>query len=309
MYLKTKTQIIDVLNNINQKKMDFSSIFISPAWYTILKTYIDNNKDFDIKKLSFSSNTNSFLHSLWFFNSDDYCISTIKRNKILPLETINSQDWSEIDVINNNFRELLGEFLWNNNKLLNNISLIIWELLNNISHHSWWKDLNDNTGDVMIYANYQSWQYYNWKNFVQISIVDSWVWILASVRKKEKLIEKADDAIRKALEVWFTWWTILDNKSKNFSWITNHWIWLSVTYDTLKELKWDLFIWTSDCLFSYDWKENKEYFDEISKWKWTFIIFNIYTDWNTDVDFSKIKKDLLWKDWIIKNIERNIDFW
>lgn len=308
MYSKTKTQIIEIVNKLNGNNFNFSDTFISPAWYTIIKTHFEKN-NLIINDLVFSDNVKSFLNNLWFFNKNDYCISNLKRSKILPLKTINSQDWSEIEEIWNEFYKLLSEFLPENTKFIANISSIIWELLNNISHHSWKKDVYDDTWDVIISTNYQSWQCYNNKSFVQISIVDSWIWILSSVRKKKPEISKASDAIMKALELRFTWWTTLDPKNKNFSWITNRWIWLTATFDILKKLKWDLFIWTKDCLFSYNWKQDKEYYDKIINWSWTFIVFNIYLDWNSDIDFSKIKQDLLWEGWNIKDIEINIDFW
>jgi hypothetical protein len=273
----------------------------------LIKTlYKKNNKN--LEKLNFLKDIKRFLSVIWFFD-DNYNLSNIKREKILPIKSINSQIWEDIETINNEFIKLVKNFLWNKNQqLIDNIYNIVWELLNNICHHSWVEDINSNSWDVIISANYQSWQFFDKKNFIQISIVDSWKWILASVRQKVSKIETAKEAIKKALQPWFTWWTTLQNSSKNFQWIYNAWIWLTTTLDIVKRLKWDLFIWTKDCLFCYNWKKDKEKFIKIPNWTWTFVVFNLYTDYNIEVSFSDIKNQLLWnnKDEIF---DINFDLW
>lgn len=309
MFNKTKEEIISIIKKLKSWDYNFSSMFISPIWYTIIKTYFENNK-LDINKNIFWEHTNSFLKSLWFFEENEYCIWKLKQNRILPIKTINSQEGKEIEVINNEFHNLLKEFLWAENiSLTRNISSMIWELLNNISNHSWETDISDNTWEVIISANFQSWQYYEWKKFIQISIVDSWIWIVSSVRKKIPNIQTAKEAILKALEARFTWWTTLSIDSKNFTWITNRWIWLTTIQETIKKLKWDLFIWTKDCLYCYNWADDKPIFEEIPTWKWTFVVFNIYTNNNFDIDFEKIKINLLWENMKNTGIENTIDFW
>jgi len=313
MFIDTKNQIIEVIKRLNERDIDFTSIFISPVWYTLIKTFYDDKKIkiTNLVTIEFSRNTRIFLYNLWFFDDlSDYSISDTKRQKILPIKTINSQDWKDIESTGNEFYNMLNEYLWAWNKQLTmNISSMIWELLNNISNHSWTTDLNDNTWEVIISANYQSWQYFQKKRFIQISIVDSWIWILSSVRKKASWIDNAEDAIKKALECWFTWWTTLEKGSRNFSWIVNAWVWLTTTLEIVKELHWDMFIWTKDCLYCYNWKEDKEYFENISNWKWTFVVFNIYTDSNSDIDFQKLREDLLWKTKNDSKLEKSIDFW
>lgn len=310
MFNDTKNQIIEVIKRLNEGNSDFS-FFIGPVWYTLIKTFYDNNW-IDIKPdtICFSRNTRIFLYDLWFFDIWEYCISSTKRKKILPIKTVNSQYWENIDNISNEFYGILSEYLWVNNKqLINNITKMIWELLNNICNHSWTPDVNDNTWEVIISANYQSWQYFQRKNFIQISIVDSWVWILSSVRKKVPWINNSEDAIKKALECWFTWGTTLEKWSRNFSWMVNAWVWLTTTLEIIKVLGWDIFIWTKDCLYSYDWKEDKESFEKMDNWKWTFVVFNIYTDTDSDVNFDKLRIDLLWKSKNDSKFEKSIDFW
>lgn len=310
MFNDTKNQIIKVVKRLNENNDDFC-FFISPVWYTLIKTFYDYKWiPLNPELIKFYSNTSSFLFSLWFFDVCEYCIPTTKRKKILPIRTINSQDWRDIEDIGNEFYNILNEYLWEENKqLINNITKMIWELLNNISNHSWGTDLNDNTWEVIISANYQSWQYFERTNFIQISIVDSWVWILSSVRKKIPWINSSKDAIKKALECWFTWWTTLEKWKRNFSWIVNAWVWLTTTLEIVKELRWDMFIWTKDCLYCYNWKEDKESFEDIDNWKWTFVVFNIYTDTDSDVDFDKLRIELLWKNKNDLKLEKSIDFW
>ena len=309
MFIKTKNQILDVVKKLNENSNDFTSNFISPAWYTIIKTSHEKyNKD--LNKLLFSSWTNNFLNLLWFYDNREYNISKIKRSKILPLKTINSQDWTDIDNISNEFYEILNEFLWYKNIwLTKNITCMIWELLNNISNHSWKSDLYDNTWEVTILSNYQSGQYYKKNNFIQISIVDSWKWILSSVRKKLPDIQNTEEAIKKALEPWFTWWTTLNDNNKNYNWTYNAWIWLTTTLDIIKKLGWDLFIWTKDCLYCYNWKKWDESFLKMPNWVWTFVVFNIYTDNVLEIDFSELRKQLLNDSILSQDFDLNIDFW
>ena len=313
MFLKTKNQIVKVIKRLNEGNIDFTSIFISPIWYTLIKTFYDDKKIkiTNLVTIEFSRNTRIFLYNLWFFDDLwDYSISDTKRQKILPIKTINSQDWKDIEDIGNEFYNMLNEYLWQWNKQLTlNISSMIWELLNNISNHSWTADLNDDTWEVIISANYQYWQFFQKKWFIQISFVDSWIWILSSVRKKASWIDNAKDAIIKALECWFTGWTTLEKGNRNFSWIVNAGVWLTTTLEIVKELHWDMFIWTKDCLYCYNWKENKEYFENIGNWKWTFVVFNIYIDTNSDIDFHKLREDLLWKNKNDLKLEKSIDFW
>ncbi|MDD3302103.1 MAG: ATP-binding protein [Candidatus Gracilibacteria bacterium] len=309
MFNDTKNQIIEVIKRLNEGNSDFS-FFIGPVGYTLIKTFYDNN-GIDIKPdtICFSRNTRIFLYDLGFFDIGEYCISSTKRKKILPIKTVNSQYGENIDNISNEFYGILSEYLGVNNKqLINNITKMIGELLNNICNHSGTPDVNDNTGEVIISANYQSGQYFQRKNFIQISIVDSGVGILSSVRKKVPGINNSEDAIKKALECGFTGGTTLEKGSRNFSGMVNAGVGLTTTLEIIKVLGGDIFIGTKDCLYSYDGKEDKESFEKMDNWKGTFVVFNIYTDTDSDVNFDKLRIDLLGKSKNDSKFEKSIDF-
>lgn len=310
MFSKTQKEILSILEKLSKSDYDFSW-FISPAWYTVIKSFFDLHQ-MDIGNVSFSnSNVTSFLKILWFFDENDYSIVESKQKKILPIRTINSQDWTDIEIITNEFSNLLIEFLWRDyENLIAPMTKMIWELLNNISDHSGERDLYDETWEVIISANYQSWQFYSKKNFIQIAIIDTWVWFLNSVKKKAPEILTARDAIEKALEARFTWGTTLDPNNRNFSWITNRWIWLTTTLEILKKLEGDLFIGTRECLYGYNGKTKETIFEDMPLvWKWSIVIFNIYTDKNIGLDFMEIEEKLLGTSEINSDIENSIDFW
>ncbi len=306
MYNKTKSIIKDVLKKLNLQDYNFINTFIPPAWYTIIKTYCENKK-INKKQLIFDNNVKNFLDKLWFYNWE----CNILKETILPIRTITTQySDDEIEETTNDFDKLLKNYLWAwKDSLIRNIIKILWELLNNISHHSWKKDLNSDLW-VLISENFQSWQYYKKNNFLQIAIVDSWVWILSSVRRVLPHIQTAEDAIKKALEPKFTWWTTLNCMWKDLSWFYNAWVWLTTSLETIKRLEGDIFIWTKDCLFSYNWKEKQEKFEKIQTWKWTFVVLNIYTKKDININFVDIRKWYLWDNSLeIKDFDNNIDFW
>lgn len=264
MFLITKNRIINILNDLNNWEIknidDYISYIFAKAFYEKEKLEFKNNK----------------------FDSKNFLITTI-----------HNQNWNDVDIINNKFIELI----WNNIKdkdFIANFYNIVWELLNNICHHSGIKDLNDNSWNVIISANYHSVYIDENQNIIQVIVVDSGKWILKSVREKIPKIKSAKEAILKALEPWFTGGTIL--KSNNYNWIYNAGIWLTVTYNIIKRWKWDLFIWTKDSLFSYDGKREKEDFIDIPNWAGTFIILNLYIDNLVGVNFMEMKKDLLIND-------------
>lgn len=114
------------------------------------------------------------------------------------------------------------------------------------------------------------------------------------------------------MEPKFSWGTTLENKWKDWAWIYNAWVWLTTSFEIIKKLAWDIFIWTKDCLFSYNWEIRKEYFELIQTWKWTFVVFNIYTDRDIEVDFDDIRtKYMSFGSKCLKNqdFDNNIDFW
>ena len=297
MYNRTKDSIIYILECLSKWEKEFKW-FIPPACYTILKTYA-KSKDIDLDNLNFEKKVKLFLDEINFFDDSNF---NIKAKNILPISTIHTQDWNDIDEITNNFWELLKCFLWNKEKkLVSNMTNMLWELLNNVAHHSGETDKNGYNSLSMINYNFHSWQFFYKENFIQIAIVDAWIWILSSVRKKIPKIQETSEAIKKALEANFTWWSIL-----NKNWISNAGIWLTVTFDTIKKLWWDMFIWTKDCLFSYNWDSKKSLFEKIPNWKGTFVILNIYTNKETNVNFYDIKNNYL-KNW--NNVDLNINFW
>lgn len=294
MFDKTKSTIIKILKDLSEWNREISG-FMPPIWYCLTKTFADW-KDIDINEFKFDDKVDSFLRTLNFYDND--CINN---SKILPIRTIPNQDWPENDLIANEFNNLIKKFLWTwKENLVSSMYKILWELLNNIAHHSWEID-KSNPSQAYIFPNYESWQYFEGSNLIQMAIVDAWIWILSSVRKKKREIQTAEEAIKQALEPHFTWWTILNN-----NWISNAWLWLTVTLEIIKRLKWDIFIWTMDCLYSYNWNSWKEYYEKIPSWKWTFIVINVYTKEESNIDISNIRWKYLKNDEIF---DLNLNFW
>lgn len=270
--------------------------FASPTIYVLLKTYAKEN-NIDLHSYTFDFNVHSFLKRLNFFDDQH----EIQSPWILPIRTITSQATEEIDKTTNLFSDLLTQFTWNKKqKLMKNIQAIIGEMLNNIDHHSGTPDA-DNPEQVYISANYQSWQFYKKAKCIQIVVADAWIGIMASVRNKIREIERTEDAIKKALEPKFTWGTRLNNSGHS-----NAWMWLTTTLEAIKQLGWDLFIGTRDCLFSYNGRTWEEKYETIPLWKGTFVIFNIYTDTDINIDFSDIKNTFFEKD---ENFDFDGIFW
>lgn len=295
MFSKTRNTIKEILKDLEDWNRNIQW-FMPPIWYCLVKTF-SKNKEIDISEFEFNLKVKTFLNSLNFYENN----FKSQIDKILPIRTINSQDWLEVDEITNEFWDLIKKFLWAwNEKLASNMVKMLGELLNNIAHHSWTPDIY-NKNQAFIEANYQSWQYFEWANLIQIAIVDSGIWILSSVRKKDRSIQNSEEAIKKALEPNFTWWTVLNN-----SWISNAWIWLTVTLEMIKELKWDIFIWSKECLFSYNWNTQEELYEMIPSWKWTFVVLNIYTNNGIDIDILDIRNKYLKND---ENFDLDLNFW
>ena len=285
MYTETNRDIMYLLTKLSQDECYFPG-FASPTIYVLLKTYAKEN-NIDLNSYTFDNNVYEFLKRLNFFDDQH----EIKSPCILPIRTITSQETQEIDRTTNLFSELLKKITQNtNDNLMKNIEAIIAEMLNNIDNHSGKPD-KDNPTQVYISANYQSWQFYKNAKCIQIVVADAWIGILASVRRKVQEIQKTEDAIKKALEPKFTWGTRLNN-----SWHSNAWMGLTTTLEAIKQLEWDLFIGTKDCLFSYNGRTWEEKYETIPPWKGTFVIFNIYTDTDTNIDFSDIKRTLMQND-------------
>ncbi len=271
MYEKTKQTIKIIVEKLLNNDYDFRWIFVSCIGYNLIKVYA---KTFDKNLLDFifDESVDWFLNEIGFYD-DNFKLSNYNTQKrITPIYSI-VWFW-EVEKISNNFYDRLKIILWTEyQSIIVNLSNAIFELLNNIEHHSWadlWEIAN----------NFSSAQIYLWKWFLQIAIVDTGIWILSSVRKKDKNIQTADKAILKALERWFTWKTQLINQ-----WHHNKWLWLTRTKEIIKQLKWDLFIWTRDYLYCYSWQNDKEEFLKFEKsWRWTYITINIYYDkiWKID---------------------------
>lgn len=163
MYNKTKNDIIKtILEKLDSEDTNFIKFFMSPAWYTIIKTYCDKNK-INLNNLKFDDNVEEFLNKLWFYDWK----YEISKDTVLPIKTITTQYCDdEIEETTNKFGELLKEYMWKwKDNIIRNIIKILWELLNNISHHSWEKDLLNDDWKVFISQNYQSGQYYSKKTF------------------------------------------------------------------------------------------------------------------------------------------------
>jgi len=263
MYDKTKDTIKIIVEKLLNNDYDFRGIFISCIGYNLIKTYAKTfNKN--LLDFVFDESVDWFLSEIGFYDDNFKLSNHNTQQRITPIYSI-YWFW-EVEKISSNFYDRLEIILRKEYKsVIANLSNAIFELLNNIEHHSWanlWE----------IADNFSSAQIYLWKWFLQIAIVDSWIWILSSVRKKDRNIETADKAILKALERGFTWKTQLINQ-----WHHNKWLWLTKTKEILKQLEWDLFIWTRDYLYCYNWESNKEEFVKFNNpWRWTYIAINVY---------------------------------
>ena len=73
-------------------------------------------------------------------------------------------------------------------------------------------------------------------------------------------------------------------------------MWLTKTKEILKQLKWDLFIWSRDYLYCYNWEKDKEEFVKFEKsWRGTYIAINLYYDkiWKIDKNsYNELENDL-----------------
>lgn len=295
MFNKTRNTIKNILENLSNWDKKING-FVPPIWYCLIKTF-SKDKNIDISEFEFKPKVKNFLNSLNFY--DENCETEV--DKILPIRNIPTQEWKEVDLITNEFWDLIKKFLWSwKEKLASNMIKMIWELLNNIAHHSWEIDKN-NHNQAFIYDNYQSGQYFDKSNLIQIAIVDAWIWIFSSVRKKDKNIKTAKEAIKKAFEPHFTWWTIL-----NSNWISNAWLWLTVTLEIIKKLKWDMFVWTKDYLYSYHWKKWEEIYEKIPTWKWTFVVLNIYTKEEAEIDIFDVRNKYLNEEEVF---DIDLNFW
>jgi len=283
MFIRVKDNLKTILTNLNSNNFDFTNIFIDPIWYTLIKTFFEKN-NLDLNQIKFSKESMEFLTTLWFFNQKDFDLSNLKMKKILPIKTIDSSE-EEINDISEEFEKLLKEYLIVEDKrLLEDFYTMTSELLNNIVHHSWKRDVFDNTEDEEICSNFQTGQYFLKSNFIQIAIVDSGIWIYASIKKKHKNIKTTQMALEKAFLEGVTGGYTHKLKKKDLKNQSNRWIGLTKCLNIVKENKWDLLLWTKDCLFTYEgktWKKNYENFDN-NLWTWTFIVFNIYIENNKD---------------------------
>lgn len=288
LYNETKNTILKVLEKlVDNKVSDFRDIwFLNPIWYCIIKSYAKDRK-IDLNKLIFNNSVADFIDQIWFFDSIYQLDWEKNKSKILPIYSIN---WwgekDEVEEISNKFYNQLDLILDDDKKwVLKYLSTAISELLNNIEHHSekeFW----------LIAENYSSGQIYSKnKQCLQIAIVDSWIWIFSSIRSKYN-IKDTKEAILKALERWITWTTQLEKWNK---WYNNQWLWLFETKEIIEKLNWDLFIWTKDILYIFNWN-NEEFIKLPNNWKWTFIVLNIdfYKSWKKSKNsYNEIYEDNL----------------
>lgn len=296
MFIETKNIILNVIRKLNDNNKNFKDIkLLPPAWYCLIKSYTLNKKS-ELDSFDFNNNVNSFLNSINFFQEKKIWV-----DYILPIMSISSR-WDE-EKIWWLFMKIINDKIKNKQNLLNWIQKIIWECLNNIIDHSWSEEYNID----WLRCNYSSWQYYYRKEFLQIAIVDNWIWILKSLRKKYPEIQCWKEAIKKALEAKISWWKSLSRDNIQYTQYSNRWIWLTTTLEIIKKIKWDLFIWSRDYIYSYCWKTWKEEFIDIKDniWWWTFIILNIYSSDLIDLNISEIESKILW----VKEKDIFIDFW
>ena len=274
LYNETKDTILKISEIIkNNNIIDFSDVwFLNPLWYCLIKTYVKDRKiDFD--NLIFTNSVEEFIDKIWFFDNNYKLWWEVNKRKILPIYSINWWwETDEVEEISNKFYEQLDLILEEDKKyVLQDLVMAISELLNNIEHHSektFW----------LVAENYSSAQIYSRnKQCLQIAIIDSWIWIFSSIREKYN-IQNTQEAILKSLEKWVTWTTQLEKWNSGYH---NQWLWLFKTKEIIKKLNWDLFIWTKDSLYTFDW-ENEEFENLKNNWRWTFIVLNI--------DFTKIWK-------------------
>lgn len=212
--------------------------------------------------------------------------------KLLSIDSIEDVEKHSIS-----FWEILSKYI-DNEKLVWNMKRVVWELLQNISDHSW-------MNNCVIY-NYSSWLKFPTTWILQISIVDTWKGIYNSLIKRYPEIKNSWEAIIKALIPQVSWWNILNkddwyNPHKTY----NQWIWLSTTKEVVERLWWSLFIWTRDYLYQYsEWKEKLEKFSNDHQWLGTFVVISVPTNNSQWVNIDLINKWLLWEE---SSIDKNIN--
>lgn len=274
LYNETKNDILGISDILKNDNINFNNIwFLNPIWYCLIKTYL-KDKEIDLDKVLFNNSVADFIDKIWFFDNN-YKLDWIQnKSKILPIYSIKWwQNKDEVQEISNEFYKQLNLILDENNMyVLEDLVMAISELLNNIEHHSekeFW----------LIAENYSSAQIYSKnKQCLQIAIVDSWIWIFSSIRWKYS-IKNTKEAILKSLEKWVTGVSQLEKWNLGYH---NQWLGLFKTKEIIKKLNWDLFIWTREILYIFDWN-SEEFITLPNIWKWTFIVLNI--------DFSNIWKN------------------
>ena len=293
MHEETKESILWILRVIRDKKLDLSDFeLLPPCSYVLLKIHAEKN-EVNLRDFSLVPRVSEFLERVGFFDSD----FQIKRKTVLPLSTVNFR-WDE-EEISSKFRYILENCIYQDDSLLNSLSKIIWEGIQNIVDHSWDSEdnMNSSLSDGMKY-NYSTWLYFPRKEFIQIVIADGGRWILSSLRRSWKNINDTQEAIGLALKAWVSGWKSLNRENREFTQISNRWIGLTTSKEIIKKLKWDFFIWTRDKLYCYCGKNDTETYVDISGMSWvgTFLVFNIYS-WDNlndlDININELEEIIL----------------
>jgi hypothetical protein len=151
MYEKTKHTIKAIIEKLLNNDYDFRWIFVSSIGYNLIKTYA---KTFDknLQDFVFDEKVNWFLNEIGFYDNTFKLSNHNTQKKITPIYSI-VWFW-EVEKISSNFYDRLEIILWKQYKsTLVNLSNAIFELLNNIEHHSWanlW-EIADNFSSAQIY--------------------------------------------------------------------------------------------------------------------------------------------------------------
>lgn len=67
-----------------------------------------------------------------------------------------------------------------------------------------------------------------------------------------------------------------------------------------------MFVWTKDYLYSYHWKKWEEMYEKIPTWKWTFVVLNIYTKEEAEIDIFDVRNKYLNEEEVF---DIDLNFW
>lgn len=251
--------------------------FLWPIGWGLIASFSKKNKC-DLSHTRFQSNVASYMDFIGLLDSPNTKASN-NYEHIIKLEPISI--WMDCDAIAEKVYDISSKFLHHRkDELYNNLRYFVSEFTLNIPHHSQDKDTAFICG-----------QYYKKAEVLQIAIVDSWIGIYESLRSTQS-IEWHKDAIAKAITPWVTWnpWT-----SAYWIWHRNMWYGIPTCKKTIESNSWDFFLGSWNFMIAFNGKgvesnENytAEYIELPFHWQWTFIVFNLYTDKEQNIDYAYI---------------------